>query len=135
MSLHLIQTALEKHLIALAPALPTAWPNKTFTPATGTPWQRVDHLTNAPLDMTMERSMHQERGILQISLFYAVNTGRVAAMQRAELTRAHFAPVQYLTEDSVKVEIGDTPRIASAMQDADWLMVPVSVYWGAFIVR
>lgn len=70
---------------------------------------------------------------MQIGVFCPADTGRVTAMQRAELIRAQFAPVQQLTEGAVRVEIIDTPRIASPMPDGGWWMVPVSVNWLAFI--
>ena len=38
-----------------------------------------------------------------------------------------------LTEGAVRVDIVDTPRIASPMPDEAWWAVPVSVYWSAFI--
>ena len=133
MSIAIIQSALEKRLLTLAPQLPTAWQNEVFKPTTGQPWQRVDHLINAPRDMALERTLRMDRGIFQVTAYYPIGTGRLAAMQRAELIRDHFAPVLMLTEGAVRVDIVDTPRIASPMPDEAWWAVPVSVYWSAFI--
>lgn len=132
MSIALIQSAMEKRLLALAPQLPTAWENVTFTPPASM-WQRVNHLINAPRDMALERTLRMDRGIFQVTVHAPINTGRLAAMQRAELIRDHFAPVLMLTEGVVRVDIVDTPRIASPMPDEAWWAVPVSVYWSAFI--
>ena len=132
MSLTLIQAALEKRLLTLAPNLPTAWENVTFTPPSSM-WQRVNHLINVPRDMALERTLRMDRGIFQVTVHAPINTGRLAAMQRAELIRDHFAPVLMLTEGAVRVDIVDTPRIASPMPDEAWWAVPVSVYWSAFI--
>lgn len=132
MSIALIQSALEKRLLALAPQLPTAWENVTFTPPSSM-WQRVNHLINVPRDLALERTLRMDRGIFQVTVQAPINTGRLAAMQRAELIRDHFAPVLMLTEGAVRVDIEDTPRIASPMADEPWWAVPVSVYWSAFI--
>lgn len=132
MSIALIQAALEKRLQTLAPNLPTAWENVTFTPPSSM-WQRVNHLINAPRDLALERTLRMDRGIFQVTVHAPINTGRLAAMQRAELIRGHFAPVLMLTEGAVRVDIVDTPRIASPMADEPWWAVPVSVYWSAFI--
>jgi len=132
MSLAAIQSALEKRLLTLAPQLPTAWENVTFTPPSSM-WQRVNHLINVPRDLALERTLRMDRGIFQVTVHAPINTGRLAAMQRAELIRDHFAPVLMLTEGAVRVDIVDTPRIASPMPDEAWWAVPVSVYWSAFI--
>ncbi|GAD20959.1 DUF4128 domain-containing protein [Acidovorax sp. MR-S7] len=132
MSIAAIQSALEKRLLALSPQLPTAWENVTFTPPSSM-WQRVNHLINAPRDLALERTLRLDRGIFQVTVHAPINTGRLAAMQRAELIRDHFAPVLMLTEGAVRVDIVDTPRIASPMADEPWWAVPVSVYWSAFI--
>lgn len=132
MSIALIQSALEKRLLTLTPQLPTAWENVTFTPPSSM-WQRVNHLINVPRDLALERTLRMDRGIFQVTVHAPINTGRLAAMQRAELIRDHFAPVLMLTEGAVRVDIVDTPRIASPMPDEAWWAVPVSVYWSAFI--
>lgn len=132
MSIAAIQSALEKRLLTLTPQLPTAWENVTFTPPSSM-WQRVNHLINVPRDLALERTLRMDRGIFQVTVHAPINTGRLAAMQRAELIRDHFAPVLMLTEGAVRVDIVDTPRIASPMPDEAWWAVPVSVYWSAFI--
>lgn len=132
MSIAAIQSALEKRLLALAPQLPTAWENVTFTPPSSM-WQRVNHLINVPRDLALERTLRMDRGIFQVTVHAPINTGRLAAMQRAELIRDHFAPVLMLTEGAVRVDIVDTPRIASPMADEPWWAVPVSIYWSAFV--
>lgn len=133
MSLQNIQAALEARLLALTPQWPTAWQNLAFEPQTGVPWQKVDHLINTTRDLDLERTLRKEQGILQVTVYCPINTGRLAALQRAELIRDHFAPVLMLTEGAVRVDIVDTPRIASPMADEPWWAVPVSVYWQAFI--
>lgn len=133
MSITTIEAALEKRLLAMTPALPTAAENKTYTPVTGVPYQRVHHLTNAPVDLSLERGLMQERGIMQISLFYPLDQGRVPAKLRAQAVRNSFRPPQIVTEGGIDIEITRTPTIGSGMPDGDRYMVPVSIYWQAFI--
>lgn len=132
MSIALIQAALEKRLLSMAPTIATAVENKAFGPVDGVPYQRLHHLLNTPLDMDLERSMVQERGIFQVSLFYPLDAGRLPAMTRAQAIRDHFKPVLYLTEGAVRVEINDTPKIGGGMPDGDRWHVPVSIPWISF---
>lgn len=132
MSITSIQAALEKRLLLITPAIETAVENKSFTPKTGVPYQRLHHLLNNPVDMDMERSTVQERGIFQVSLFYPLDGGRVPAMTRAQAIRAQFKPLLTLTEGGLRVLIKDTAKIGSGSPDGDRWHVPVSVYWQSF---
>jgi hypothetical protein len=127
-----IQAALERHLMALAPQFPTAFENLEFTPATGQAFQRVHMLINAPVDHAVTLDVLEQRGVFQVSLFYPLNAGRLAAQQRATAIAEHFAPPQTLAEQGVKVDLLSTARIASGMPDGDRWHVPVSIYWRSF---
>lgn len=133
MSITQIEAALEKRLLALSPSVATAYENKTYAPITGTPYQRINHLTNTPRDVTLERDLTEERGIMQVSLFYPLNQGRVPAKTQALAIRDAFKPPLILTEGGIQIEIQRTPSIAGGMPDGDRYMVPVSIYWNAFI--
>ncbi len=132
MSLQLIQAALEAKLATLTPAMATAYENTSFTPVTGTPYQRVNMLINRPVDHALTLDVTEDRGIFQVSLFYPQGSGRGAAQARAELIRTLFAPPLTLTNGAVKVHITQTVQIGSGMPDADRWMVPVSIYWQSF---
>lgn len=132
MSITLIEAALEKHLLTI-PCIDTAYENKTFEPKTGVPYQRINHLTNTPLDITLERDLTEERGIMQVSLLYPLNQGRVPAKTQAMAIRDAFKPPRILSAGGISIEIRRTPSIAGGMPDGDRYMVPVSIYWNAFI--
>lgn len=132
MSLPLIQAALEQRLATLTPAMATAYENATFTPVTGTPYQRINMLVNRPVDHAVTMDVTEQRGIFQVSLFYPQGTGRGAAQARAELIKALFKPPLTLTNGAVKVEINKTVHIGGGMPDGDRWMVPVSIYWQSF---
>ncbi|WP_225784254.1 phage tail terminator-like protein [Xenophilus sp. Marseille-Q4582] len=132
MSIVLVRRALEKRLAALTPALPTAWENAAFTPVTGQAWQRATVLRNTPLGLDLAGQMTELRGDFRIGLFYPVGVGTATAEARAELLRAHFGPVQRLTEAGVTVHLTSPVYVGSAVPDDGWLHVPVAVYWRAF---
>lgn len=132
MSLPLIQAALEQRLATLTPAMATAYENASFTPVTGTPYQRINMLVNRPVDHAVTMDVTEQRGIFQVSLFYQQGTGRGAAQARAELIKALFKPPLTLTNGAVKVEINKTVHIGGGMPDGDRWMVPVSIYWQSF---
>lgn len=110
----------------------TAYENATFTPVTGTPYQRINMLVNRPVDHAVTMDVTEQRGIFQVSLFYPQGTGRGAAQARAELIKALFKPPLTLTNGAVKVEINKTVHIGGGMPDGDRWMVPVSIYWQSF---
>ena len=132
MTIALIQAALERRLFTLLAPADTAVENKAFTPKTGVPYARIFHLLNNPLDIDLERSTVQERGIFQVSLFYPLDAGRLPAMTRAQQIRELFKPVQFLNEGAVQVEINNTPRIGGGSPDGDRWHVPVSISWVSF---
>lgn len=132
MTLPLIQAALEQRLATLSPAMATAYENASFTPVTGTPYQRINMLVNRPVDHAVTMDVTEERGIFQASLFYPQGTGRGAAQARAELIKALFKPPLTLTNGAVKVDINKTVHIGGGMPDGDRWMVPVSIYWQSF---
>ena len=133
MSIVSIRKALEKHLLALTPAFPTATQNNAFIPTTGVPYQKIHLLPNTPNNAVQGASMYFERGIFQITLLWPTGVGAMAADTRAELIRNHFRRGTSLVESGITVHVTNTPSIASAIPDGDRYAVPVSVYWQAQI--
>ena len=131
MSIVKIRAAMEKHLAALTPAMPTAWENAPFAPVVGVAYQSVHLLHNDPLNPTLAQSVVIERGILQVSLHYPVGAGPNAAAARAMLLRQHFPAGLALHEGGVTVRIERTPAIATAMLDEGRHVVPVSIRYQA----
>lgn len=132
MSITLIEAALEKRLLAITPAIATATENNGYEPVTGTPYQRIHHLTNDPVDHALSLDVTEDRGILQVSLMYPANAGRVPAKARAWLIRNQFKPPLILTEGAARVQILKTPHIAGGFPDGDRWHVPVSISWQVF---
>lgn len=133
MSITLIRKALEKRLAALAPALATAFENSAYIPTPGTPYQRVNLLPNVPDNSIAGTAVYIERGLLQITLCYAIGTGPGAAEAQAQLIRAHFKRGTSMTESGVTVIVTDSPRVSPSLIDGDRYCIPVSVPWQAQI--
>ena len=126
MSLVAVRAALETALAAMTPALDTAYENKQHTPVQGTPYQAVYLMPAAPVNPEMGR-LTQERGFMQVSLFYPLGTGPAAATARAELIRQTFYRGRSFVASGVTTTIENTPEIAPAMVDDDRYHVPVRI--------
>lgn len=130
MSAAAIRAALESHLNGMTPALTTAWENLPLTPVSGVPFQRASLLPADPANPTVGAGHYRELGVFQVSLYYPINAGPIAATSRAELIRTRFKRSTTLTSAGITVTIDGTPTIASGFVDGDRWVVPVSIpYW------
>ena len=132
MSLATIRAALETRLNGITSPLPTAWENVPYTPTVGTAWQRVRLLVNDPVDYAVTSDVIEQRGFLEVLIFYPQNAGTSAAATRAQAIADRFAPVQTLTSGSAKVEILGRSRIGTGIATDDWYAIPMSVPWRSF---
>ncbi|MBK7822932.1 MAG: hypothetical protein IPJ61_18280 [Tessaracoccus sp.] len=132
MSIATIRAALESRLNGMASPLPSAWENVSYTPITGVPWQRVNLLVNDPVDYAVSSDVVEQRGILQVTLYFPAGAGSAAAAARAQAIADRFAPVQTLISGATKVEILRTAHIAGGQVVDEWWCVPISIYWRSF---
>jgi len=133
MSIQLIRKALEKRLGSMTPALATAFENVAFTPAAGTPYQRVNLLPATPDNATLGDAYYRENGLFQVTLLYPQLAGPAAAEARAEAVRAHFKRGTSITESGVTTLITRTPSIAPALIDGDRYVIPITITYQAEI--
>lgn len=126
MSLLSVRAALETALLAMTPAIASAPENSVYTPVVGTPYQRIFLLAADPLNIEIGRHT-TERGFLQVSLAYPLNTGPAAATARAELIRDTFYRGRSFVSGGVTTIIEKTPEIAPAMIEADRYVIPVRI--------
>lgn len=126
MSLALVRTALEAALAGMSPALATAWENTGYEPVSGTPYQRV-HLLAAEPDNPEIGGKVQERGFLQVSLAYPLDTGPGAALARAELIRDTFYRGRSFSASGITTTVEKTPEIAPGFNEPDRYVVPVRI--------
>lgn len=126
MSLVAIRAALETALSGMSPALATAWENVPFAPVNGTAYQRVFLLAAEPDNPEMGR-FTTDRGYMQVSLAYPLDTGPNAAQARAELIRDTFYRGASFVSSGITAQVEKTPEIAPARIEEDRYVVPVKI--------
>ncbi len=123
-----IRQALETALSTITPALATAYENVPFTPATGVPYQSVFMLLNSPDNPTLGDGFYREKGYLQVSLRYPINTGSQSCATRAELIRQKFKRGATFTKDGIAVTVEKSPSV-SFVTEADRYTAVVKIYF------
>lgn len=104
--------AVERHLKAMTPDLPTAYEGVTFKPPAGM-YQRVQFRINPPDDPVLGTGYYRERIEAQVFIVDAAGKGTASAITRAELVRTHFQKGTYLEENDIKIHVLTTPQITS----------------------
>lgn len=132
MSIGTIRAALESRLNGITSPLPTAWENVQYTPTPGAAWQRVNLMVGEPVDYTLARDVVEQRGVLQVTLYYPIGAGTASAAARAQAVADRFASYQELTSGGTTVVIDRTPHIAGGRVVDEWWCVPVSIPWRSF---
>jgi hypothetical protein len=112
MSQTAISNALETKLDALTPALATAWENVEFNPTGGVAYQKIDILFAKPENPSFGSNFNRQRGYMQVQLRYPLNTGRTAALARAEAVKNWFPRGLSLQDGGVTTIVDETPEIS-----------------------
>lgn len=131
MKLSEIKALLEQKLLAMPGVLPTAFENVSFTPPAG-PYQACYHLINSPVDLGIEGTLTEERGILQVTLRYPEGKGRQLTDAMADQLKQHFKPAQIILGPGFRIELNKTPSVSTGSPDEGRWAIPVSIYWEAF---
>lgn len=129
-----IQRAFEKRLLTITPTIQTVPVGVSFTPVTGTPYQKIQLVPRNPENPTMGDGYYREVGEFQIFICYPPNKGTADAIARAELTRSYFQRGTTLTEGGLEVIIPVTPYIAGASPVGDRLIVPVIIQYSVGVI-
>lgn len=118
--------ALERRLMALTPAIPTAFEGVSFSPPE-TMYQRVQLMIKDPVDPVFSVGYHREEIQFQIFIVDAPNNGTAAAITRAQLTRNQFKKGTTFEEGAFRIHILTTPQIGSTAQIGNRTIIPVLV--------
>ena len=70
-----IRQALEKAVLAVAPAIDTAFENTTFKPRSNEPYQQLHFLPAKPEAAVIDDSISEVLGVFQITLRYPAGKG------------------------------------------------------------
>lgn len=123
-----IRRALEIHLGALSPDLPTAIENVDYKPVAGQPYQECFVLAARPrtIGIRQKRALHS--GIFQVNLCYPAGSGTGDVEARADLLVQHFRPVDTVLEfEGTKVSFSGFGQKANPVGGRPGLYVlPVS---------
>lgn len=126
-----IKGALELALFNLdVTPFPTAWENRDFTPAVGTPYQRVFFMPTRPENPTMGSTHYRTRGILRIALCYpSNNAGSAPAAKRADQICTLFKRGSAFTDSGLVINIDRTPYAKQGVPVDGWFIQTIDVYW------
>lgn len=105
----------------------TAWPNVTFNPVAGYPFQKVNVVFARPEEPTAGCDFYREIGFLQVTLYYPLLQGDGLAMSRAELIRKTFPKGSSLTKDGVTVQFDKVAQIMEGVPTDESYIVVVRV--------
>lgn len=120
------RTALLTALAAMTPSLPVASTNEQYKPTVGTAYQRADVLFAEPDNAEFGRNW-QERGFLQVSLCYPVNSNLDDTMARIDALRVTFARGQSFTNGGTTVTVNRTPIVLPGQVDGAFFVTPVRI--------
>lgn len=118
--------AAERHLLALTPAVPTAFEGVTFNPPTGI-YQRLQFIIRQPDDPVLGKGYYRERLSMQVFICAELNKGTAEAITRAELVRNWFTKGTTLQEGNIRIHVLTTPQITGTIVTQDRLVCPVII--------
>lgn len=126
-----IRAALEKHLVALTPAIATAYENASYKPVNGTPYQMAFVRYADPDNRVLGCARRYELGFLQVTLCYPIDKGASAVEDRANLLREHFKRGTVLTHSGQNLQVINTPSKKVLGSDGAVFKMAISINFRA----
>lgn len=128
-------------MVLTTPALPVAYPDLSFDPATDAPsgkYVEVSFFPNRPAWEGIATGALKQ-GLLQITVVWprgsALPQGEEAGigppLAIADLVTAHFAKGTVMVSGTTKVKVSREPWVSPPLTDAAETRVPVSISWTA----
>lgn len=124
-----IRQALEKAVLAVAPAIDTAFENTTFKPRANEPYQQLYFLPAKPEAAVIDDSISEVLGVFQITLRYPAGEGVKNVLERARLYEKAFK-VGVKLENEVFITAPTSVNILGV--DGDRYGVAVSIYFKSY---
>ena len=128
-----ISAALDKHLNDMTSLPSVAWPNKKFTPTTGTIYIRPTLLTGDSIPTTFADDMNI--GIYQIDIFAEAGQGKAEIQAMADLIADRFKVDTQMTYNGVTVEIKTVSQKAARNNEDGWYQMPIEIVYFSFTPR
>ena len=127
-----IRQALEKAVLAVAPAIDTAFENTTFKPRSNEPYQQLYFLPAKPEAAVIDDSISEVLGVFQITLRYPAGKGVKDVLERAGLYERAFNVGAKFEHAGVKTYIYRPAEINILGVDGDRYGVAVSIYFKSY---
>jgi hypothetical protein len=124
-----IRQALEKAVLAVTPAIDTAFENTTFKPRANEPYQQLHFLPAKPEAAVIDDSISEVLGVFQITLRYPAGEGVKNVLERARLYEKAFK-VGVKLENEVFITAPTSVNILGV--DGDRYGVAVSIYFKSY---
>ncbi len=121
--------------LVLTPAAPVQWPRMAFNKPNGT-YLKVDHLpgatsTQSRIDVT---GSNQHVGLLQVSVFVPDKPeGESPVKEIVGAVISHFKRGTTMYREGIRVRVEAPPYAVDPLREKDWLQVPVTIPYIAFI--
>lgn len=110
--------------------LPTAYPNRIFTP-TSDPWAKVSIIPNQPSAASLgEDGTDEHDGIMQIDLNYPLKNGNGQVLEKAEEIRALFKAGYSKTHNQQAITVRSC-GYNSGSESEGYFRVIVTIQWYA----
>jgi hypothetical protein len=118
------------------PVLPVAQPNVKFPENEGesTPdnYLAADIWFNPTRQVTLSGRAQQLRGLFQVTVYWARNTGLIQPLNVAEQVVQLFREQILFAANDLKLVVSSEPWVASPMTDGPRVSIPVTIPWYAF---
>ncbi|OUT11838.1 hypothetical protein B9N62_02670 [Campylobacter concisus] len=124
-----IRQTLEKAVLAVTPAIDTAFENTPFKPRAGEPYQQLYFLPAKPEAAVIDDSISEVLGVFQITLRYPAGEGVKNVLERARLYEKAFK-VGVKLENEVFITAPTSVNILGV--DGDRYGVAVSIYFKSY---
>lgn len=131
-----IPAALLEHLSGLqagSPALPIAYPDVAFDPASDAPagkYVEARYFRNAPAWEGVSSGV-VDQGLLVVSVVWPKGQGVIAMNAAAQDVADHFPKGLALTSGATRAKISREPVIGSPLTEGDKTIVAVTIPWTA----
>lgn len=119
--------ALDKRLKTAYPSITIIYENQQVVPPTNAIYFRTQHVLLEPIDPVLGSRYRREPINYQVFIVSPTNKGSGEALTKAEEIQELFKRGTTIVVDNLRIQIFNTPQIASAISISDKFVVPVII--------
>jgi len=125
-----ISGALDEHLYDMTSLPSVAWPNKNFSPVTGTLYIRPTLIPGDSTQATLgEDGEDMNVGVYQVDVFAEAGKGKQEAMRMVDKIADRFKRGTDLTYNSRNVRIRNVNQLPAINNPDGWFQVPIEIVY------